>query len=592
MQVIEITSLSGHSPYNISICDITRTYCYVVATSVSSVPLILNIPTELSGSQEVLVIVTDNIGCEEIQYHFCGEPAPSQTPTTTPTPTPTNSVCNCISIDNPLGITLNFGYTQCDGTLFNGEIYSATTLYVCGQYPYGDSGLIINVSSNICVGNVCPGPTPTPTTTPTPTPTLPPIVGYFEDSCDPSNQFTLSNIPISFSPLSGAYYIESSGFIGCATYVVSSSTNNFYTFIAMGSQPSVYHCQKANFIYPCTTLTPTPSITPTITPSVTSTYTPTPTPTYTPTPTTPVKFGLFQAQSCCSKKITKFIMLPSNFLPGTAVVNSYGECLEIINLSKGETWVTDFWDYGTTYIFCEQCVKIQTCDPIVPTPTMTQTPTPTRTPTQTPTQTSTQTPTQTATPTNTITQTATQTPTQTSTQTPTQTTTYTPTPTMTQSPLPVTGLVWATTNNVSAFTQCSTAGWVISSNNLIVRFNVARSYNCPGGTCNLTQKATATATITVGAVNTNLNINWSGMGEAQATDYDKMKFILDGIEVSNGHAPGGGLGCVDGPIVQTIITPPPYPLLANTVHTLLLDFDTVDALYHVDSFYQATLSFS
>ena len=68
-------------------------------------------------------------------------------------------------------------------------------------------------------------------------------------------------------------------------------------------------------------------------------------------------------------------MLPSNFLPGTAVVNSYGECLEIINLSKEKTWVTDFWDYGTTYIFCEQCVKIQTCDPIVPTPTMTQTPT-------------------------------------------------------------------------------------------------------------------------------------------------------------------------------------------------------------------------
>lgn len=366
MQVIEITSLSGHSPYNISICDITRTYCYVVATAVSSVPLILNIPTELSGSQEVLVIVTDNIGCEEIQYHFCGEPAPSQTPTTTPTPTPTNSVCNCISIDNPLGVTLNFGYTQCDGTLIYGEIYSATTLYVCGQFPYGDSGLVINISSNICVGNVCPGPTPTPTTTPTPTPTLPPIVGYFEDSCDSSNQFTLSNIPISFSPLSGAYYIESSGFIGCATYVVSSSTNNFYSFISMGSQPSIYHCQKANFIYPCPTSTPTPTPTPSITPSVTPTHTPTPTPTNTPTPTTPVKYVLFQVQSCCSKKIIKYIMLPSNFLPGTAVVNSFGECLEIISVSKTQNWVTDFWDHGTTYIFCEVCVKYRTCNPVTP----------------------------------------------------------------------------------------------------------------------------------------------------------------------------------------------------------------------------------
>jgi len=290
MQVIQITTLSGHSPYDITICDITKTYCYSGATGVTTAPLTINIPTELSGSQEVLVLVTDNIGCEEIQYHFCGEPIPSQTPTTTPTPTPTNSVCNCISIDNPLGITLNFGYTQCDGTLFNGEIYSATTLYVCGQFPYGDSGLIIEVSSNICVGDVCPGPTLTPTTTPTPTPTLPPIVGYFEDSCNSSNRFTLSNIPISFSPLSGAYYIESSGFIGCATYVVSSSTNNFYTFIAMGSQPSIYHCQKANFIYPCPTLTPTPSITPTITP--TSTITPTPTLTQTPTPTQQIRLSL------------------------------------------------------------------------------------------------------------------------------------------------------------------------------------------------------------------------------------------------------------------------------------------------------------
>jgi hypothetical protein len=241
-------------------------------------------------------------------------------------------------------------------------------------------------------------------------------------------------------------------------------------------------------------------------------------------------------------------MLPSNFLPGTAVVNSYGECLEIINLSKEKTWVTDFWDYGTTYIFCEQCVKIQTCNPIPPTPTATQTPT--------------------MTPTNTI------------------------TPTMTQSPLPVSGLVWTTTNSVSAFTQCSTAGWVISSNNLVIRFNVARSSGCPGGTCDLVQQATATATITVGAVNTNLDINWVGMGEAEDEEFDKMRFILDGVEVSNGHAPGGNLGCVDGPIVQTILVAPPYLLLANTVHTLLLDFDTIDAAYHVDSFYQATLSFS
>jgi surface protein len=134
----------------------------------------------------------------------------------------------------------------------------------------------------------------------------------------------------------------------------------------MGSQPSIYHCQKANFIYPCPTSTPTPTPTPSITPSVTPTHTPTPTPTHTPTPTTPVKYVLFQVQSCCAKKIIKYIMLPSNFLPGTAVVNSFGECLEIISVSKIVTWVTDFWDHGTTYIFCEVCVKYQTCNPVIP----------------------------------------------------------------------------------------------------------------------------------------------------------------------------------------------------------------------------------
>jgi surface protein len=434
MQVIQITSLTGHSPYDITICDVTNTYCYLGISGATSAPLTINIPTELTNVQEVLVVITDSLGCSEIQYHYCDEPKPSQTPTTTPTPSPTPPLCNCISFENTSGVTLNYSYTNCNGEFFNGDIYSATTLFVCGHNPSADSGVIINISSDICIDNVCPGPTPTPTTTPTPTPTLLPIVGYFEDSCDPLNQFTLANIPISFSPLSGDYYIESDGFVGCATYVVSSSTNYIYSFISMGSQPSIYHCQKANFIYPCPSSTPTP--TPTSTPCVgcknyilyggsgrggNSTFqyipcgevssinidiprsdfgtefsqnicaecnsvyklttsgsygivgacpTPTPTPTYTPTPTptTPVKYILFQVQSCCSKKIIKYIMLPSTFLPGTAIVNSYGECLEIIDKSRGDAWVTDYWNHLTTYVDCELCIKYQTCDPITPPP--------------------------------------------------------------------------------------------------------------------------------------------------------------------------------------------------------------------------------
>jgi len=442
MQVIQITSLTGHSPYDITICDITKTYCYSGATGVTTVPLTIDIPTELLGTTELLVVVTDSIGCQEIQYHQCAPPTPTPTNTPTPTITPTNLTCNCISIENPSGITLNFGYTQCSGLPFYGEIYSATTLFVCGSLPYSDSGVIITISSDICIGDVCPGPTPTPTTTPTPTPTLPPIVGYFEDTCDSSNKFTLSDIPISFSPLSGVYYIESNGFIGCATSVISSSTTNIYSFIAMGSQPSIYHCQKANFIYPCPTLTPTPSVTPTITPTPTVTMTVTPTNTITPTPTTSTSYSTFRVLNCCDSneglKTIKFMSLPSYFLPGTAVVDNNGNCWNI--LSTSTITPNEFWNHSTIYMDCELCIEAQTCDPIPPTPTMTQTPTNTPTMTQTPTITSTNTPTPTLTPTNTNTPTPTPTITSTNTQTPTQTPTNTPTPTITstntQTPTP------------------------------------------------------------------------------------------------------------------------------------------------------------
>jgi len=93
MKVIRITSLSGSSPYNITICDTTNTNCYFGVSGATTVPLIIDLPSELLGATEVLVKITDSLGCEKFQYHFCGEPIPSPSPTTTPTntQTPTNT---------------------------------------------------------------------------------------------------------------------------------------------------------------------------------------------------------------------------------------------------------------------------------------------------------------------------------------------------------------------------------------------------------------------------------------------------------------------------------------------------------------------
>jgi hypothetical protein len=159
--------------------------------------------------------------------------------------------------------------------------------------------------------------------------------------------------------------------------------------------------------------------------------------------------------------------------------------------------------------------------------------------------------------------------------------------------LPVTGLVWVTTNSVSGFTQCADAGWIISNSNLSVRYNISDSSNSNcGGTCDKTQDGTATATITVGAYDTHLNIDFEGIGEFEAPEFDVISFILDGQEVAKGHAAGGGLGCVMGPIVETVLVTGPYLLLAGSVHTLLINFSTNDPLYHVNSYYQVNLSFT
>lgn len=170
MQVIEITSLTGHSPYNVSICDITLTYCYVVATGVVSAPptLQVTIPTQLEGANQVLVVVTDAIGCQEFTLQTCPS-TPTPTPTITPTPTPTRIIiCNCISFENTTAGTLKFEFTNCDGKIFNGAVESGTTLYYCGRLPSAETGVNIIIYDE-CFKNTCPDSVLTPTPTPTPT---------------------------------------------------------------------------------------------------------------------------------------------------------------------------------------------------------------------------------------------------------------------------------------------------------------------------------------------------------------------------------------------------------------------------------------
>ena len=153
--------------------------------------------------------------------------------------------------------------------------------------------------------------------------------------------------------------------------------------------------------------------------------------------------------------------------------------------------------------------------------------------------------------------------------------------------IPVTNLTW-----VVSSVSCSAAPWTITAGNQTIRYDIADSANCVAGGCSTTQTGTATATITVGSSAVNLGLAFTGMGEAQSANFEKITFTLDGTQVADAHAPGGGLGCVMGPVVKTFTVASPYTLAANSTHTLAINFTTADALYHVNAYYEVNLSFT
>ena len=57
--VIQISSISGNSPYDIYVCDITLTYCYLVSGSTTiTTPYQFIVPSPLSNVTSLIVYLT------------------------------------------------------------------------------------------------------------------------------------------------------------------------------------------------------------------------------------------------------------------------------------------------------------------------------------------------------------------------------------------------------------------------------------------------------------------------------------------------------------------------------------------------------
>jgi hypothetical protein len=139
-------------------------------------------------------------------------------------------------------------------------------------------------------------------------------------------------------------------------------------------------------------------------------------------------------------------------------------------------------------------------------------------------------------------------------------------------------------------------GWSIICDGL--RWDFEDSYDVgvdtyPGPGCSnhnpYTQSGTATSLFTL-ASDGFITITWGGMGEQEDAFFELMAIHIDGSLISLAHAPGGDLGCAS---MAPVVSHPDGVVcvaLAAGEHEIVARVTSVDELYHVEAYYQFSIS--
>jgi hypothetical protein len=150
---ITITNITGSTPFDVYVCDITNTLC-VFITGLTSCPpsYTFTVPSPLDTSGSLLVKIIDDEDCERFEYYSCVSPTPTPTPTPTPSPLP---ICYCteaIALTDAGG-TLDF--VNCLGvTNVSVPISYGSPTYFCASVVTNLSNVNI-VTGPPCVSNLC-----------------------------------------------------------------------------------------------------------------------------------------------------------------------------------------------------------------------------------------------------------------------------------------------------------------------------------------------------------------------------------------------------------------------------------------------------
>lgn len=72
MHQVSITGITGCSPFNIYVCDITYSYCVLVSGSTTIPPYIsFLVPPPLDVADSILLVIQDSCGCSSFTYLQC-----------------------------------------------------------------------------------------------------------------------------------------------------------------------------------------------------------------------------------------------------------------------------------------------------------------------------------------------------------------------------------------------------------------------------------------------------------------------------------------------------------------------------------------
>jgi hypothetical protein len=68
---ITVLSTLGTSPYDVYVCDITNTYCYLAISGTNLTTYVFDVPYPLNNVEQLLLKIIDSNGCEKFIFMDC-----------------------------------------------------------------------------------------------------------------------------------------------------------------------------------------------------------------------------------------------------------------------------------------------------------------------------------------------------------------------------------------------------------------------------------------------------------------------------------------------------------------------------------------